>query len=125
MRPKKAYDDHKRHAKDRGIPFLLSYQEWLEMWLLSGKWELRGREAGCYVMARYGDVGAYSTRNCYICTVEENLADRWDGEALKDTEVSEIISLYKNTQHSQRMIGDMFGISQSHISRIVNGKRRS
>jgi len=123
--PKKKYEDQQRHAEERGIPFLLSYEDWLEMWLISGKWEYRGKCSGQYVMGRYGDVGAYSKRNCYICTVEENQKQRWDGEAISDEQAAEIIAIYKNTDLPQHKIGDMFGISQSHVSRIVNGLRRN
>lgn len=80
MSPRKAYEDQRHHAKERGIDFLISYADWLEMWLTSNKWEQRGKESGQYVMCRVGDTGPYSKRNCYIGTVEQNQRDRWDGK---------------------------------------------
>jgi len=39
---KELYMKHRRHAKARGIPFLLSYEEWLKIWMDSGHWHDRG-----------------------------------------------------------------------------------
>jgi len=119
--PKKSYLDQKYHSKDRDIPWLFSYEEWLEMWLISGQWENRGRGKGKYQMCRKGDIGAYSPRNCYIGTFEENMRDT---RIISDEESIEIISLYKNTNYSQRVIGEMFGLHQSTVSRIISGERR-
>jgi DNA-binding XRE family transcriptional regulator len=122
MTPSKAFDDQKRHAKDRNIPFLFSYSEWLEMWLISGKWENRGKQRGCFQMCRFGDEGAYSPRNCYIGSVADNQKERHNHS---EPETQKIIELYKNTRMSQKEIGAVFGVTQSAISKIVNNKRRS
>ena len=71
-----AYAAHKANAKYRGIPFLLTYDQWLEIWLQSGKWDQRGARRGQYVMARPGDKGAYEVGNVVICLAEENRAER-------------------------------------------------
>lgn len=73
---RKAYLAHAGVAKQRGIPFLLTFEEWLGIWLDSGKWLERGWNKGQYVMARIGDKGAYEIGNVYICLSEENRADR-------------------------------------------------
>ena len=122
MTPRKAFHDQKRHAKDRHIPFLFSYAEWLEMWLISGKWEHRGRQRGGFQMCRFGDEGAYSVRNCYIGTVADNQKERHNHS---EPETQEIIDLYKNTRMSQKERGAVFGVTQSAISKIVNNKRRN
>lgn len=121
MRPKKAYDDQKRHAEDRKIPWLFSYEDWLEMWLVSGHWYSRGKSKGQYQMCRKGDTGAYSKRNCFIGTVEENQADR---HQISDEETRAIIFEYKSTNTPQWKLGQKYGLSQSAISRIVNEERR-
>lgn len=120
MKPKKAFDDQKRHSEDRDIPFLFSYSEWLEMWLLSGKWTERGKGKGKYQMCRYGDEGAYSPRNCYIGTFEDNMLDTRQTTSEQELEIR---TLYKNTNYSQREIGNMFGLHQTTISRIITGSR--
>jgi hypothetical protein len=33
---RKRYNDHKASAKQRGIPFLLIYRQWLSIWKASG-----------------------------------------------------------------------------------------
>lgn len=69
---KVAYSRHKSQAKQRGIPFLLTFEEWATLWLESEKWEQRGRRKGQYVMARFGDMGPYEVGNVHICTCQEN-----------------------------------------------------
>lgn len=70
------YQCHKGTAKHRGIPFLLTYEQWLEIWLESGKWHQRGWRRGQYVMARPGDKGAYEVGNVVIRLAEDNRAER-------------------------------------------------
>lgn len=67
-----AYATHKSQAKRRGIPFLLTLEEWCAIWRESGKWEQRGHKTGQYVMARFGDVGPYTVGNVRIITCNEN-----------------------------------------------------
>lgn len=69
------YTDHKSHAKQRGIPFLLSFEEWCTIWRISGKWEQRGHSTGQYVMARFGDTGPYAVGNVKIITCNENVSE--------------------------------------------------
>ena len=121
MTPKKAYNDLKHHSVARGIEFLLSYEQFLEMWLISGKWRERGKTKGSYQMCRNGDTGPYSIRNCYIGTVEENQKERHN---VQDDETNAILYYYL-VGWTQRAIGDKFGITQSAVSKIVNGKRRA
>lgn len=70
------YVAHRGNAKDRGIPFLLTFEEWLSIWEASGHFRQRGNRGGCYVMARYGDKGAYEVGNVKIITFEENSIER-------------------------------------------------
>lgn len=58
----KQYTNHKASSKQRGIDFHLTYDQWLNIWLLSGKLNQRGK----YVMCRFNDVGPYSVNNVYI-----------------------------------------------------------
>lgn len=125
MTPKKAYDDQVRHANARGIKWLFTYEEWLEKWLLSGKWHERGKGLDQFCMCRFNDEGAYSYRNCFIATNQENLRQRWEGrEKVTNTTAKEISEMYLNTSLSQREIADKFGVDQSYVSRIVNKKRK-
>jgi len=69
------YHQHKGKAQYRGIEFLLSFEEWWGLWEASGKWDQRGRRKDQYVMARFGDQGAYEPGNVKICLVSENVAE--------------------------------------------------
>lgn len=58
---KKAFANQKRVAKERGIEFKLTFEQWLEFWgddLLR-----RGRGASDLQMQRFGDAGAYELGN--------------------------------------------------------------
>ena len=72
---RKAYCRHRRNSKGREILFLLSFHEWLTIWIESGHLHQRGRGAGQYVMARDGDRGSYAHYNVQIITVEQNHSD--------------------------------------------------
>lgn len=64
---------HQKNAERRKIPFLLTYEEWLKIWVDSGKLEQRGRGADKYCMCRIGDVGSYEVNNVFIGTGKENV----------------------------------------------------
>ena len=71
-----AYNKHKCSAARRGIPFLLTFNEWVLIWTDSGKREQRGRFSAEYCMARHGDSGPYAIGNVRICTNKENAIER-------------------------------------------------
>ena len=60
------------NAAQRGILWLLTFEQWWDIWQQSGKWHLRGTRVGQYVMARKRDRGAYKVGNVEIITVEQN-----------------------------------------------------
>lgn len=68
----KKFGCHKGDAKRRGIPFRLTFEEWLGIWMASGRFNQRGNRRGYYVMARYGDRGAYEVGNVRIILFEDN-----------------------------------------------------
>jgi hypothetical protein len=67
---------HKSNAAQRGISFLMTFEDWRDIWQRSGHWHERGSKRGQYCMARFGDKGAYAADNVRICTVDENIAER-------------------------------------------------
>lgn len=69
---KKRFIQQKSDAKRRKIEWMFTFEEWCEVWKLSGKWDQRGRGKGKYVMARHGDVGPYEKTNVSIKLCEEN-----------------------------------------------------
>ena len=121
MNPKKAYDDQKRHANARNISWEISYEDWLEMWLISGKWSQRGRKKGQYCMCRYGDIGPYSVRNCYIDLTDNNQQVRWeDVRKLLPQKYLDIVRLWYDSNLTQDAIAKRYDVDQSYISKIIS-----
>lgn len=69
--PRGRYQKHSENAKRRGVPFLITYDEWLAVWAESGRIASTG-----YVMCRIGDEGPYTVGNVYIGTKAQNTAER-------------------------------------------------
>jgi len=74
LRPRwfRFYRQQKGNAKLRGIPFLLSAEDWWSIWKASGHFNERGRCSHQYCMARFGDRGAYEVGNVEIVTTNYN-----------------------------------------------------
>lgn len=70
------FRSHRSSAARRGIPFELTFDEWLEIWEKSGHLAERGRRNNQYVMARARDQGSYTVGNVSIITFEQNCRDR-------------------------------------------------
>src|SRR5258708_22481690 len=66
------FKEQKAQAKQRGIPFLFTFDEWRGYWLASGHVRERGVRRGQYVMSRPGDKGPYDVGNVSIIKVEQN-----------------------------------------------------
>ena len=69
---RKKYYSHKSSAKQRDLEFLLTFDEWCDIWEESGKWENRGCGKDQYCMARYFDNGGYTLGNVRIRTNKQN-----------------------------------------------------
>lgn len=68
----KHFNYHKYGAKSRGIEFLLSFDDWKNIWIESGHWAEKGRKPYQYCMARNGDRGSYSKDNVRIVLAADN-----------------------------------------------------
>lgn len=75
---RRAFALQRSGALRRGIAWQFTYAEWLDVWTRSGKLHLRGRAAGCYVMARHQDEGPYSPGNVKIIKHQENTSEAAD-----------------------------------------------
>jgi len=62
------------------IQMKMSFEQWLQVWIDSGKYHLRGCRKGCYVMARKDDLGHYEVGNVEIIQTEENVSFAHKGE---------------------------------------------
>jgi hypothetical protein len=70
---RKKFQMHRVNAKYRGVEWQFRLREWWEIWLASGKWELRGK--GGYVMCRKGDLGPYAADNVFIAHTRVNTSE--------------------------------------------------
>jgi hypothetical protein len=64
--PQGVYVTARVNAGRRGIEWQFTFESWWRLWEKSGKFALRGRRYGAYVMARLGDSGPYAPYNCEI-----------------------------------------------------------
>ena len=70
---KRAYVVHRNSARQRGIEFLMTFEEWWGVW--SDYFHLRGRGTNGLCMARENDEGPYAVGNVYLTTNLGNLQD--------------------------------------------------
>jgi hypothetical protein len=105
---KKKYDVQARQAKHRGVPFLITFEEWCYVWEQSGKWYQRGCGRGKYVMSRRGDLGAYEFTNVYIQSHgDNNVEARLGGKHSAETRLkmtNSRIGLTRTTPHPKPKI---------------------
>jgi len=62
----------RRDAAGNPVEMKMDFQEWLQVWISSGKYHLRGCRKGQFVMARKADLGHYEVGNVDIVPTEEN-----------------------------------------------------
>jgi hypothetical protein len=68
--PKGRYDNQRTASKHRGVEFLLTFEEWWDIW--EDHYDQRGRKSHELCMCRYNDEGAYEVGNVYIDTNRHN-----------------------------------------------------
>ena len=66
------YHQHKNRTERRGIPFELTFKQWLEVWQDSGHLNERGSGQGRWVMARFFGSGSFKIGNVRIIRAEDN-----------------------------------------------------
>lgn len=84
---KDAWIFQRARAQKRGIEFLLTFEEWLKIWMDSGHIHERGKFKHQYCMARNGDCGPYAVGNVSIMTMEKNQSEQknpWLGRKATD-----------------------------------------
>lgn len=81
--PYRLYRIQKKTALARGVPWEITFPEWLQVWAESGNLHLRGNRKGLYCMARNGDIGPYKVGNVRIALFEENSAEAMPNFKLK------------------------------------------
>jgi hypothetical protein len=71
------FREHQKGALNRNIPFLLTFEEWYDWWLLNGvdRNIPRPNNGDTLCMCRKNDQGPYALGNIYCATKKQNTAD--------------------------------------------------
>lgn len=125
--PRGKWTLQKFHAKKRGIAFLLTYEEWFNVWELSGKYHLRGKSPDSYCMGRVNDSGAYEVGNVEIVKVSNNLRTQLvSGQhkhvKMTKAKVGEMRNKYLHGA-TCKSLATIYGIDASQVSRLIDGTR--
>ena len=78
---KQRYNYHLGNEGKRNIDFLLTFEEWWDIWAKSGHYHERGPKKGQYCMSRFGDKGPYAVGNVFIQRTESNTSQAQKGKA--------------------------------------------
>ena len=137
----------KRHAKERGILFEMSFGEWIKWWEnnLGHNWRnLRGRKRGQYCMSRIEDKGSYRIDNIECKLTSENCIERKEngtaarGETFKRSKlnINDVLAIF-HSKKDQYTLCNEYKIKLSQVidirckrtwkwlleDEIYNGKR--
>jgi hypothetical protein len=97
---KKRYLQQRAQARMRKIPFTITFEEWSELWISSGKWEQRGTRKDQYCMSRVGDKGGYEVGNVFIQLQGDNVRDAQIGRVRTAEELNKLKLARANYSHS-------------------------
>lgn len=103
-----AYLAHKYNASIRNIDFLLTFEEWIQIWVESGHLHERGCKRGQYCMARFGDKGPYAVGNVKIILHKDNIAEKIykDSQriAIKNSNLRRVYKKFRLTEEQKKKI---------------------
>jgi hypothetical protein len=130
--PHQAFKDQKHSAKQRGIEFLFSYEDWVSWWVfhLGPDWfQLRGPRKGQYCMARLRDEGPYVAWNVRCITGTENRRESIiygtssQGERSGKNRLTgrDVISIIKSSDKAT-VLAKHYSVSPLTIRRIRHGQ---
>jgi hypothetical protein len=75
-----AYTTHRSNSVTRNTPFLMTFGEWLKVWMESGHLQERGRQRGQYYMALALSGRKLSPEHCAKISASNKAA--WPGRRL-------------------------------------------
>jgi hypothetical protein len=114
MTAKRHYDYQRRNAQTRIIAWRLTLDQWIDIWQASGRLHQRGRGAGCYVMSRINDTGAYELGNVQIVSVSQNSRDSIRNRSLARQRHPERIEYLERNRINQRNFRDRAKNKKTH-----------
>lgn len=81
---KRKYDTQKKGAKQRGVEFDLTFDEWKDIW--DGKFHKRGNASDQLMMLRTRDEGGYSVGNVRLGSPKENVQEQAVAQKVKTSQ---------------------------------------
>lgn len=84
------------------IEMRMTFEEWLSIWIDSGKMHLIGRGVDGYVMCRKDDIGHYEVGNVFIASGLENTIMATFGELSQDN--AKINAICLRTGYKRRIV---------------------
>lgn len=72
-RLKRRFIQQRANARNRGVSWELTWDEWRDWWLATGRVDERGRMRGQWVMGRPYDSGPYAIGNLMCLRAEDNV----------------------------------------------------
>lgn len=75
--------EDKTDANGLQVRMEMTFEEWVQIWKDSGKWDLRGRTKGSYCMCRINDLGHYEVGNVFIDLHSNNVSSAQKGNTHK------------------------------------------
>jgi len=100
IRIRTAFKAQKASARARGIPWELTFEQWLVIWEDSGRWDERGRRKNQYCMARFNDEGPYAVWNVKIIKHSENSSEGQLGHKMSESNRLKLIEANTGNKHT-------------------------
>lgn len=132
---KNYFYQQKRNAKQRGIEFLFTFEEWVKWWEdnLGADWQsLRGKGKNLYQMTRYKDEGSYEWGNVGCKTHQQNSQEKFaNGKVSKGNTGINLIKLtneqvvyIRESDLGCISLAQKFEVDRTTIWRIKTCRRR-
>jgi len=142
QKAKRQYSHQKSRCKNQdrrdaaGLPveMRMDFDDWLQVWIESGKYHLRGCRKGQFVMARKDDLGHYELDNVEVIPHAENISFAQKGEkhpqfgktvehaAFKGTTIATNLATGAQIFMGGRKAIEQAGFNPSHVYKCINGK---
>ena len=114
------YKYQKYRAKQRGVGFKLSFEEWLEIWGYCLPY--RGKKEDSLCMCRKGDTGNYEVGNVYIGSFKENRdnisVDKHRKHAKINMDIANDIRSCLSQGFTVKQCAKIYGLSRQSITDI-------
>lgn len=118
----RCYNKNNHHYKYYGKRSIKICDQWKNNYIMFKEWALSHGYRDNLIIERKDNDSDYKPLNCKWATYKEQARNRRDN-ILTMKKVQQIRSLYNNIKISQKLLGNIFGVSAVHIGNIVNNRK--